>query len=83
MEERIAKEYPKSEIRCPTHLSIGQEAVPAALSTLINNNDYSVSTHRGHAHYLSKGGNLEKMIAEIYGKRTGCSGGKGGSMHLD
>ena len=56
VEERIAKEYPKSEIRCPTHLSIGQEGVPAALATLINKNDYSVSTHRGHAHYLSKGG---------------------------
>ena len=82
VEERIANEYPKSEIRCPTHLSIGQEGVPAALATLINKNDYSVSTHRGHAHYLSKGGDLKRMIAELYGKRTGCSGGKGGSMHL-
>ncbi len=82
VEERIAKEYPKSDIRCPTHLSIGQEGVPAALYTLLNDNDFSVSTHRGHAHYLSKGGDLKKMIAEIYGKKTGCSGGKGGSMHL-
>ena len=82
VEERIAEEYPKQEIRCPTHLSIGQEGVPAALSTLIDNNDLSVSTHRGHAHYLSKGGDLNRMIAELYGKKTGCSGGKGGSMHL-
>ncbi len=82
VEERIAKEYPKQEIRCPTHLSIGQEGVPAALSSLIENNDYAVSTHRGHAHYLSKGGDLNRMIAELYGKKTGCSGGKGGSMHL-
>ena len=82
VEERIAEEYPKQEIRCPTHLSIGQEGVPAALSTLIENNDFAVSTHRGHAHYLSKGGNLNRMIAELYGKKTGCSGGKGGSMHL-
>ena len=82
VEEKIASEYPKNEIRCPTHLSIGQEGIPAALSTLINPNDYSVSTHRGHAHYLSKDGNLKKMIAELYGKKTGCSGGKGGSMHL-
>tara|TARA_Y100001978_G_scaffold194565_1_gene201829 strand:- start:750 stop:1742 length:993 start_codon:yes stop_codon:yes gene_type:complete len=82
VEERIAKEYPQSQIRCPTHLSIGQEGVPAALSTLISNDDFAVSTHRGHAHYLSKGGDLNKMIAELFGKRTGCSGGKGGSMHL-
>ena len=82
VEERIAKEYPLNEIRCPTHLSIGQEAVPAALSACLNEQDYAVSTHRGHAHYLAKKGNLEKMIAEIYGKKSGCSGGKGGSMHL-
>ncbi len=82
VEERIAEEYPKNEIRCPTHLSIGQEGVPAAISTLVDDNDYFVSTHRGHAHYLAKGGDLNKMIAEIYGKTTGCAGGKGGSMHL-
>ena len=82
VEERIAFEYPKNEIRCPTHLSIGQEAVPTALSILLRNRDLAVSTHRGHAHYLSKGGSLKKMIAELYGKSTGCSGGKGGSMHL-
>ena len=82
VEERIAAEYPSNQIRCPTHLSIGQEGVPAALFTLLNNEDFAVSTHRGHAHYLSKGGNLNKMIAEIYGKKTGCAGGKGGSMHL-
>ena len=82
VEERIAKEYPLNEIRCPTHLSIGQEAVPAALSVCLNPKDFAVSTHRGHAHYLAKQGNLNKMIAEIYGKKSGCSGGKGGSMHL-
>ena len=82
VEERIAEEYPLNEIRCPTHLSIGQEAVPSALSVCLNHQDYAVSTHRGHAHYLAKKGNLNKMIAEIYGKKSGCSGGKGGSMHL-
>jgi len=82
VEERIALEYPNNEIRCPTHLSIGQEAVPSALSILLKEKDFAVSTHRGHAHYLSKGGSLRKMIAEIYGKAKGCSGGKGGSMHL-
>ena len=58
------------------------EAVPAALSVCLNEQDYAVSTHRGHAHYLAKKGNLDKMIAEIYGKKSGCSGGKGGSSHL-
>ena len=69
-------------MRCPTHLSIGQEAVPAVMSLHVRDADYAVSTHRGHAHYLSKGGCLKSMIAEIYGKETGCSKGKGGSMHL-
>ena len=69
-------------MRCPVHLSIGQEAVPAALSLLMNKTDFSVSTHRGHAHYLAKGGCLKSFISEIYGKANGCSSGKGGSMHL-
>ena len=82
VEEKIALEYNKQKMRCPTHLSIGQEAVPTAISACINKNDFAVSTHRGHAHYLAKGGDLKAMIAEIYGKETGCSKGKGGSMHL-
>ena len=82
VEEKIAKEYSQQKMRCPTHLSIGQEAVPSAISFCINKNDFAVSTHRGHAHYLAKGGDLKAMIAEIYGKETGCSKGKGGSMHL-
>jgi TPP-dependent pyruvate/acetoin dehydrogenase alpha subunit len=82
VEEVIATRYPEGKMRCPTHLSIGQEAVPGVFSLLIRQNDYCVSTHRGHAHYLAKGGNLESMLAEIYGKHTGCSKGKGGSMHL-
>ena len=82
VEEAIANEYSKQEMRCPVHLSIGQEAVPAVMSLFLKVKDLVVSTHRGHAHYLGKGGNLKKMISEIYGKQTGCSKGKGGSMHL-
>ncbi len=82
VEERIASKYPEGKMRCPVHLSIGQEAVPAAISQILTKKDFAVSTHRGHAHYLSKGGDLKKMLAEIYGKSTGCSKGKGGSMHL-
>jgi len=82
VEEEIARKYHEGKMRCPTHLSIGQEAVPAAFSELVSSKDFAVSSHRGHAHYLAKGGNLKSMIAEIYGKKTGCSKGKGGSMHL-
>ena len=64
VEERIAEEYPNKQIRCPTHLSIGQEGVPASLSTLIDDNDFFVSTHRGHAHYLAKGGDGYRVFPE-------------------
>ena len=81
-EEKIAEKYHEGRMRCPTHLSIGQECVAACINLCLDKDDFAVSTHRGHAHYIGKGGNLRKMIAEIYGKSTGCSGGKGGSMHL-
>jgi pyruvate dehydrogenase E1 component alpha subunit len=81
-EEKIAEYYSEWKIRCPTHLCIGQEAVAAAVGLALRKDDFAVSTHRSHGHYLGKGGDLKKMIAEIYGKATGCSSGKGGSMHL-
>lgn len=83
IENRIVEEYKNQKIRCPIHLSIGQEAISSPLSIVFNKNDYVVSNHRSHAHYLGKGGNLKKFIAEIYGKEDGCSGGRGGSMHLN
>lgn len=82
VEEEIAIRYSEEKMRCPTHLSIGQEAVSAAYSLAIKKTDFAVSSHRSHLHYLAKGGNLNSLIAEIYGKKTGCSKGKGGSMHL-
>jgi TPP-dependent pyruvate/acetoin dehydrogenase alpha subunit len=82
VEEEIAARYSEGKMRCPTHLSTGQEGVPGAIAECLLPTDYAVSTHRGHAHYLAKGGDLQAMIAEIYGKATGCSRGKGGSMHL-
>ncbi len=81
-EETIAERYAEGKMRCPTHLSIGQEAVSAGVGLALRRDDFAVSTHRSHGHYLGKGGNLRRMIAEIHGKRTGCSAGKGGSMHL-
>lgn len=82
VEEAIADRYSEGRMRCPTHLSIGQEAVAAAVGLALEPSDQAVSGHRAHAHYLGKGGDLAAMIAEIYGKATGCAGGKGGSMHL-
>lgn len=82
VEEEIAARYSEQEMRCPTHLSIGQELVGAAAGMILRKDDLVVSTHRAHAHYLGKGGDLTAMIAEIYGKETGCSKGRGGSMHL-
>jgi len=82
VEETIAARYGEQTMRCPTHLSVGQEAVAAAAGAVLKPTDLAVSGHRAHAHYLAKGGSLKAMIAEIYGKVTGCSRGKGGSMHL-
>jgi pyruvate dehydrogenase E1 component alpha subunit len=82
VEEEIARRYPEGKMRCPTHLSVGQEAVAAAVCVALRRDDLTVSGHRAHAHYLGKGGDLRAMLAEIYGKAAGCSRGKGGSMHL-
>lgn len=82
IEESIAERYAEQEMRCPVHLSIGQEAVAVGVCATLAPDDYVMSTHRAHAHYLAKGGNLKAMLAELYGRVTGCSSGKGGSMHL-
>lgn len=82
IEEAIANRYAEQKMRCPVHLSIGQEAIAVGVCSHLTKEDYVVSGHRAHAHYLAKGGDLKKMLAEIYGKKTGCSGGRGGSMHL-
>jgi len=82
VEEAIADRYSEQQMRCPVHLSIGQEAPSAAFSLIAEDGDYAVSTHRAHAHFLAKGGSLSALISEIYGKTTGCSRGAGGSMHL-
>jgi len=82
VEETIACRYNEQKMRCPTHLCTGQEAVAAAVGLALNKSDMALSTHRAHGHYLGKGGDVKKMLAEIYGKSTGCSKGKGGSMHL-
>lgn len=82
VESRIAERYSEGNMRCPVHLSIGQEIPSAIFQQVAQPGDSAISTHRAHAHYLAMGGDLPKMIAEIYGKVTGCSKGRGGSMHL-
>lgn len=82
VEETIAEHYPAQEMRCPVHLSIGQEAIAVGVCRALERSDYVISTHRSHAHYLAKGGNLKRMVSEIYGKEAGCCAGRGGSMHL-
>lgn len=82
VEEEVAKIYPSDKIKSPIHLSIGQEAVAVGVCEALHPKDIVFGTYRSHASYLAKGGNLKKMIAELYGKKTGCAKGKGGSMHL-
>jgi len=82
VEEVIAELYPEQEMRCPVHLCIGQEAISVGVCLNLGPEDYVLGNHRSHGHYLAKGGNLKAMMAEIYGKVTGCCQGKGGSMHL-
>ena len=81
-DEKIIKEYSNQQMRCPVHLSIGQEAISAGVLAAMNEKDIVMSNHRAHGHYIAKGCDLQKMTSEIYGKKNGCSGGKGGSMHL-
>lgn len=82
VEEEIAKRYADQEMRCPTHLCIGEEAIAVGISSQLKREDKVFSNHRAHGHYLAKGGSLPKLIAELYGKESGCCGGRGGSMHL-
>jgi TPP-dependent pyruvate/acetoin dehydrogenase alpha subunit len=82
VEEEIARLVEAGKIICPCHLYIGQEAVASGVCAALAENDHVYSTHRSHGHYLAKGGELKPMMAEIFGRATGCSRGNGGSMHL-
>ena len=82
-EETLAELYPAQEMRTPTHFSIGQEAVAVGVCATLQQTDAIYSGHRCHAHYLAKGGDLVGMVAELYGKETGCARGRGGSVHLN
>lgn len=81
-EERLAKVKSESGLPGSVHLSIGQEAIAVGVCSQLDKEDWIGSTHRGHGHFLAKGGELKHMFAEIWGKRTGVCKGMGGSMHV-
>lgn len=82
VEEEIIRLYPTDKIKSPVHLSIGQESVAVGVCEALDNDDVVFGTYRGHALYLAKGGDVKKMMAELFGKSEGCGRGKAGSMHL-
>jgi pyruvate dehydrogenase E1 component alpha subunit len=82
LEERVAETYAEGKIGGFTHLYIGQEAVAVGAIGALNRDDYVIDTYRDHGHYLARGGDPNKFMAELFGKATGICKGKGGSMHL-
>ena len=81
-EDRLHEEIPKGLIPGFTHLYSGQEAIAVGVCENLNDSDAITSTHRGHGHCIAKGVEVKPMMAEIYGRATGCCNGKGGSMHI-
>ena len=81
-EERIAADYVKCGMRFPLHLCVGHEAIAAGTCAALKREDLVFPYYRSHGWYLAKGGDLNKMVAELHGREDGCSKGLGGSMHL-
>lgn len=81
-EERLGKEAQAGNLPGGVHLYIGQEASGVGVCSVLDDSDFITSTHRGHGHFLAKGGDLKAMFAELWGKRTGICKGMGGSMHV-
>jgi TPP-dependent pyruvate/acetoin dehydrogenase alpha subunit len=81
-EERVVEEFRAGKIRGFIHSYIGEEAIASGVCANLNNGDRIVSNHRGHGHCIAKGADMKRMMAEIFGKKTGYCKGKGGSMHI-
>jgi len=81
-DERVFKEFAAGNIPGFVHLYSGEEAIATGACANLRLDDYIVSTHRGHGHLIAKGGKTDRMMAELYGKKTGYNKGKGGSMHI-
>ena len=81
-EEKIIDVYARGQVPGLAHLYVGEEAVATGVCGALRDDDYITSTHRGHGHVIAKGAELNPMMAELYGKKTGYCKGKGGSMHI-
>lgn len=81
-EEQLAKSHQRGLIHGACHTYVGQEAVATGVCAHLGREDMVFSTHRGHGHALAKGMPPRELIAELFGRSTGCSRGRGGSMHL-
>jgi TPP-dependent pyruvate/acetoin dehydrogenase alpha subunit len=81
-EEILAERYKQQEMRTPTHFGLGQEAVAVGVCQALRIDDVVFTHHRSHNHFLAKGGGTYELAAELYGRADGCSGGRGGSVHL-
>jgi len=81
-EERVIEVYPLQDMKTPVHLCIGEEAVAAGICMNLRRDDYVFTTHRSHGHNIAKGADMRLIMSEFYGRKTGCSKGKGGSMHI-
>ena len=82
IELSIGRASKQGAFRTPVHLAVGQEAIAVGISSFLESSDYVFGNHRSHAHYLALGCSPQDLISEILGKQSGCSGGKGGSMHI-
>lgn len=81
-EERVAQLFAQGQLPGFVHLYVGEEAVAAGVCAALRDDDYIASTHRGHGHVIAKGGDLNRIMAELFGKAAGYCKGKGGSMHV-
>ncbi|MCY3779286.1 MAG: thiamine pyrophosphate-dependent dehydrogenase E1 component subunit alpha [Chloroflexi bacterium] len=81
-EEEVGKLFKQGQLPGFVHLYIGEEAVAAGVCAALTDEDTIISTHRGHGHVIAKGGDIKRMMAELFGKATGYCKGKGGSMHI-
>lgn len=81
-ELELYKQYDQKQIRGTLHICLGQEAIPVGVCTALKEGDFVTSTHRGHGHFLARGGSMDRMMAELFGRRDGCCRGKGGTQHM-
>ena len=82
VEEALGAASLAGDLPGPVHLYVGQEAVAVGVCAHLTDRDWIASTHRGHGHFLAKGGEAKLLVAEVYGRENGICKGRGGSMHV-